>query len=64
MPLPTVREALMFALLGAFMCPAFMLGYIVRGTVDEMGGELKLLCDWWKKRREKKNAVHVEEENS
>jgi hypothetical protein len=40
------------AAFGVLAFCAFVLGYMVRGTVDEFGGELTLLRQWWNKRKE------------
>jgi hypothetical protein len=53
-----IRQIAIFALMSSFAVPAFMLGYIVRGNVEAMGGELELFRKWWKRLREKKDAKH------
>jgi hypothetical protein len=40
-----------FVLVVMWAGPAFMLGYVVRGNVDSMGGEIKVIRDWWKRKR-------------
>jgi len=55
--IPTNPEDLIFlALFGLWGFIFFAFGYQIRGLIEKMGGEVFLISQWWKKRREKRNA--------